>query len=211
MSVSITNLENLFNNSVNFNDNFRTDTEYKLVLNQNEENRTFLSILDSENNPFLPNPVFFEGIERNLFEKIESLQKNKFIFSWENNSSDVNPIFLDEHDVLSNMFFESGLPLYFKNVKNEISVQEEGFEDSIQYYAFEELDSRKISSTNTLERLNREIRRRSSVVGIFPTTDSYIRLITSYLLEYSEDWQSERCYINANSIKTQKEILFKAA
>ena len=88
---------------------------------------------------------------------------------------------------------------------------EEGFEDSVQFYAFEELDSRKISSTNTLERLNREIRRRSSVVGIFPSTDSYIRLITSYLLEYSEDWQTERCYINAGSIKVQKEILFNVA
>ena len=88
---------------------------------------------------------------------------------------------------------------------------EEGFEDSVQFYAFEELDSRKISSTNTLERLNREIRRRSSVVGIFPSTDSYIRLITSYLFEYSDDWQNERCYMNAGSIKLQKEILFDAA
>ncbi len=88
---------------------------------------------------------------------------------------------------------------------------EEGFEDSVQFYAFEELDSRKISSTNTLERLNREIRSRSSVVDIFPSTDSYIRLITSYLLEYSEDWQTERSYINASSIKVQKEILFNAA
>ena len=88
---------------------------------------------------------------------------------------------------------------------------EEGFEDSVQFYAFEELDGRKISSTNTLERLNREIRRRSSVVGIFPSTDSYIRLITSYLLEYSDDWQTERCYMNAGSIKLQKEILFDAA
>ncbi|MDY4465283.1 MAG: IS256 family transposase, partial [Candidatus Treponema excrementipullorum] len=51
----------------------------------------------------------------------------------------------------------------------------------------------------------------SSVVGIFPSTDSYIRLITSYLLEYSEDWQTERCYINAGSIKVQKEILFNVA
>ena len=76
--------------------------------------------------------------------------------------------------------------------------------------SFEELDSRKVSSTNTLERLNMEIRRRSSVVGIFPSTDSYIRLITSYLLEYSEDCQSERSYINAGSIKLQKEILFSA-
>ena len=100
---------------------------------------------------------------------------------------------------------------YEKSFPKAVECLEEGFEDSIQFYAFEELDSRKISSTNTLERLNREIRRRSSVVGIFPSTDSYVRLITSYLLEYSDDWQTERCYMNAGSIKLQKEILFDAA
>ena len=100
---------------------------------------------------------------------------------------------------------------YEKSFPKAVECLEEGFEDSVQFYAFEELDSRKISSTNTLERLNREIRRRSAVVGIFPSTDSYIRLITSYLLEYSEDWQTERCYINAGTIKVQKEILFNAA
>ena len=100
---------------------------------------------------------------------------------------------------------------YEKAFPKAVECLEEGFEDSVQFYAFEKLDSRKISSTNTLERLNREIRRRSSVVGIFPSTDSYIRLITSYLLEYSEDWQTERCYINAGSIKVQKEILFNVA
>jgi transposase-like protein len=49
-------------------------------------------------------------------------------------------------------------------------------------------DFRKIASTNMLERLNREIRRRTTVVGIFPRMDSYIRLVTTYLIEYSEDW-----------------------
>ena len=100
---------------------------------------------------------------------------------------------------------------YENRYPKAVECLEQGFEDSIGFYAFEELDSRKISSTNTLERLNREIRRRSSVVGIFPSTDSYIRLITSYLLEYSEDWQTDRSYMNASSIKVQREILFNVA
>ena len=100
---------------------------------------------------------------------------------------------------------------YEKLFPKAVECLEEGFEDSVQFYAFEELDGRKISSTNTLERLNREIRRRSSVVDIFPSTDSYIRLITSYLLECSDNWQTERCYMNAGSIKLQKELLFDAA
>jgi len=67
-----------------------------------------------------------------------------------------------------------------------IKVLEEGLEDTLQYYNFPRIDHRKISSTNMLERLNKEIRRRTRVVGIFPNMDSYIRLMTINLMEYSE-------------------------
>ena len=68
-----------------------------------------------------------------------------------------------------------------------IETLENGLEDSLQFFSFEKIDSRKIASTNMIERLNKEIRRRTRVVGIFPSMDSYIRLVTSYLIEYSED------------------------
>ena len=76
-----------------------------------------------------------------------------------------------------------------------VGVLETGLEDSLQFYAFDRIDPRKVSSTNMLERVNREIRRRTSVVGIFPSMDSYIRLATTYLIEYGEDWSTGRCYI----------------
>ena len=82
-----------------------------------------------------------------------------------------------------------------------VETLENGLEDSIQYYDFPEIDARKISSTNILERLNKEIRRRSRVVGIFPSMDSYIRLVCCYLMEYSEDWQTSRCYIQKDIIE----------
>ena len=81
-----------------------------------------------------------------------------------------------------------------------VEVLENGLEDSLQYYEFPEIDAKKISSTNVLERLHKEIRRRSKVVGIFPSMDSYIRLISCYLIEYAEDWETSKCYI-------RKEIL----
>jgi len=86
-----------------------------------------------------------------------------------------------------------------------IEVLELGLEDSLQFYNFERIDFRKISSTNMLERLNREIRRRTNVVGIFPSMDSYIRLVTTYLIEYAEDWSSGRCYIKPETIQLTKE------
>ena len=71
-----------------------------------------------------------------------------------------------------------------------------GLEDSLSFYDFPMLDARKISSTNGLERLNREIRRRSAVVGVFPSEESYIRLVVTYLMEYAEDWSTSRCYLS---------------
>ena len=52
---------------------------------------------------------------------------------------------------------------------------EDGLEDSLSYYAYPLIEANKISSTNMLERLNMEIRRRTRVVGIFPNEDSYTR------------------------------------
>jgi putative transposase len=84
---------------------------------------------------------------------------------------------------------------YENQYPDAVDVLEAGLEDSLQFYGFERIDDRKISSTNILERLNREIRRRTSVVGVFPSLDSYVRLVTICLLEYSEEWSTGRSYI----------------
>jgi transposase-like protein len=82
----------------------------------------------------------------------------------------------------------------------------EGLEDSLQFYNFPELDSRKIASNNGIERLNVEIRRRSRVVGVFPCTGSYMRLLVSYLMEYQDDTETGRSYISAKSIEEQRQL-----
>jgi putative transposase len=88
-----------------------------------------------------------------------------------------------------------------KRFPTAIDILENGLEDYLHYYHFSCFDARKISSTNILERLNVEIRRRSRVIGVFPSIDSYVRLVTCYLIEYSEDWSSGICYINQSSIE----------
>lgn len=89
---------------------------------------------------------------------------------------------------------------YEKRFPQAIQTLEDGLEDSLQFLAFPALDFRKISSSNMLERLNKEIRRRTRVVGIFPNSDSYLRLVTTYLMEYAEDWSSSRAYLSTQSI-----------
>lgn len=91
---------------------------------------------------------------------------------------------------------------YEKRFPKAFEILWDGLEDSLSFYAFPELDARKISSTNMLERLNKEIRRRTGVVGIFPSPDSYLRLVTTYLLEYAEDWSASRAYLSPQSLQT---------
>lgn len=82
----------------------------------------------------------------------------------------------------------------------------EGLEDSLQFFHFDAFDHRKISSTNTLERLNVEIRRRTRVVGIFPSKESYIRLVTTFMIEYTEDWMTAKAYFSRASIQKMKSV-----
>ena len=81
-----------------------------------------------------------------------------------------------------------------------IETLEDGLEDALTFLSFPSLDSRKVSSNNMLERLNKEIRRRTRVVGIFPDPDSYLRLVTAHLMEYSEDWSVSRSYLSEESL-----------
>ena len=89
---------------------------------------------------------------------------------------------------------------YAKRFPKAVQCLEDELEDSLAFYAFPMLDARKISFSNMIERLNREIRRRTSVVGIFLNESSYIRLGTTYLMECAEDWSVSRAYLGQESI-----------
>ncbi|MGH2990267.1 MAG: transposase, partial [Solirubrobacterales bacterium] len=70
-------------------------------------------------------------------------------------------------------------------------------EDLLAFYRFPAAHWSKLRSTNPLERVNREIGRRSDVVGIFPNDASAIRLAGALLIEQNDEWLVGRRYLSA--------------
>lgn len=100
----------------------------------------------------------------------------------------------------------------FKNrFHSAVGVLDNELEDSLSFYSFTDLvptlNAARLSSTNLIERLNKEIRRRTKKVGIFPNENSYLRLTVSVLLEYSEEWSTGRVYLDPVSMTELKAAL----
>jgi putative transposase len=79
---------------------------------------------------------------------------------------------------------------------------EEAEEDVLAFYAFPAEHWPKLRSTNPLERFNREIGRRTDVVGIFPDDPSLIRLVSMLAIEANDEWLVGRSYISKQSMAT---------
>lgn len=75
-------------------------------------------------------------------------------------------------------------------------------EDLLAYTAFPKEHWPQISNTNSLERLNGEIKRRSDVVGIFPNDAAIGRLAEALILEQEDEWALPRRYMTLESLAT---------
>jgi len=77
----------------------------------------------------------------------------------------------------------------------------EAEEDILAYMAFPPEHWTRIYSTNPLERLNKEVKRRTNVVGVFPDEAAVVRLIGAVLLEQADEWEVDRRYFSQESMR----------
>jgi putative transposase len=78
---------------------------------------------------------------------------------------------------------------------------EEHIEECLSCLYFPESHRRRIRTTNGLERLNQEIKRRTTVVRIFPNREACLRLVTALAMEQSEEWVTGRRYLDVEELK----------
>ena len=72
---------------------------------------------------------------------------------------------------------------------------EENLPEGLAVFAFPEPHRRLLRTTNGVERVNREVRRRTQVASIFPSEASCLRLVSALLMEISDDWQAGKAYL----------------
>jgi putative transposase len=80
------------------------------------------------------------------------------------------------------------------------ALMDESEHDVLAYLGFPAQHRVKLHSTNPLERLNKEVKRRADVVGIFPGEASIVRLIGAVLLEANDEWQLQHRYMQVEAM-----------
>jgi transposase-like protein len=88
---------------------------------------------------------------------------------------------------------------------------EESIEETLTYYRLPRQHHKHMKSTNMLERLNEEIKRRTRVVRIFPNGESCLRLIRALAIETHENWLEANRYLNMDDLREQKKLLLREA
>ena len=111
-------------------------------------------------------------------------------------AADLRMIFNAPNRTTADAYLIQVVQKYAKTASKLADWIEKNVPEGLTVFAFPPSHQRKLHTTNGLERLNREIRRRTRVVGIFPNEAACLRLASAILMEYDDEWQVGKVYLS---------------
>lgn len=115
-------------------------------------------------------------------------------------AADIRAMFNAPDRKIAEEFLQAAIQKYAVSAPKLSVWMEENLTEGFTVFDFPLEHRRTIRTTNSLERINKEIRRRTKVVGVFPNEASCLRLISALLMEISEEWQIGKHYCSGKSL-----------
>lgn len=116
-------------------------------------------------------------------------------------AADIRAMFNAPDRKTAEQFLQSAIQKYAISAPRLSAWMEDNLSEGFTVFDFPIEHHRSIRTTNSLERINKEIRKRTRVVGVFPNEASCLRLISAKLMEISEEWQIGKHYCGNKLLK----------
>jgi putative transposase len=136
--------------------------------------------------------------ERNILAHVPASETNEV-------AEDLKAIFKVRRPKTAKALAEEFVELYGKRLPKAVSVFEAGIEDALTYLSYPGSHHAKLRTTNMLERLFKEVKRRTRVVGVFPNETSASTLATEIALRSSEEWALRR-YLTMDTLEAAEKL-----
>jgi transposase-like protein len=110
-------------------------------------------------------------------------------------ADDIRTIFNAPDRANADIYLAKTVQKYAKTASRLANWMEKNIPDGLSVFSFPAEHRRRIRTTNALERVNKEVHRRTQVVSIFPNETACLRLISAILMEIDEEWQTGKIYL----------------
>ena len=157
-----------------------------------------------------------EGIKSAVFGELPGVEWQRCVVHFERNvlshvpasemselAEDLKAIFKVRREKTARALAEEFVELYAKRFPKAVSVFEAGISDALTYLGYPGSHHARLRTTNMLERLFREVKRRTRVVGVFPNETSASTLATEITLRSSEEWALKR-YLTMDALEAME-------
>ncbi len=114
-------------------------------------------------------------------------------------AEDIRTIFNAPDREMANIYLDKAIDKYADIAPRLTDWMEINLPEGVTVFSFPKAHQRRLRTSNYLERLSQEVKRRTRIVRVFPNEQSCLRLISAILMEIGEEWEYGRIYLNMES------------